>query len=223
MILKQDELNNLEKSNRKVPSIKEYFKDMDITGVQRKEREKLADKLLDVMLFLFALVSLNKDKGIVLTEYEILAEFRVKFKAEISEIIHVDEYVERYINDITEKIVSTTLKEPDLEPNTDFTSDEGDNYALSDERALYVAENEANTVCNYKDYEEAIANGCKYKVWITENDQAVRKTHIPLHEKKIPIQDLFAVGNAFMRFPKDQLSDDAREIVNCRCSIKYFK
>lgn len=95
------------------------------------------------------------------------------------------------------------------------------NYWLSVDRAIIIAENEANTTFNLHDYEDAKELGFKFKTWITENDAVVRKTHKPLHEMTIPIDSLFAVGNSQMRYPKDALLGNAREIVNCRCVVEY--
>lgn len=115
-----------------------------------------------------------------------------------------------------EKIGSGTMDYKDVLRETK------NGWYLSDDRAMYNAENEANTVLNYKDYKEASLK-YKYKTWITENDSRVRQTHIPLEGETIPIADMFVVGEALMRFPKDieYASDYPEEIVNCRCSIKY--
>lgn len=104
----------------------------------------------------------------------------------------------------------------------DVLAETSNGWYLSEDRAKYNAENEANTVLNYKDYKEAAQN-YKYKTWITENDIRVRDTHIPLEGETIPISDMFVVGEALMRFPKDieYAADSPEEIVNCRCSIKY--
>lgn len=105
-------------------------------------------------------------------------------------------------------------------PYRDVLMATNDGWFISPDRAVFNAENEANTVLNYKDYKEAKGN---FKTWITENDERVRPTHIPLEGEKIPIGDLFVVGEALMRFPKDleYAADYPEEIVNCRCSIKY--
>lgn len=94
-------------------------------------------------------------------------------------------------------------------------------WYLSNDRITYNAENEANTVMNYKDYTEAKGTK-KYKTWYTEADDRVRPTHVPLEGETIPIDDLFVVGAALMRYPKDvEYCDDDSEICNCRCSIEY--
>ena len=97
-----------------------------------------------------------------------------------------------------------------------------DGWYLSQDRVTYNAENEANTVMNYKDFTEAKGKGYTKKTWKTENDMRVRMTHIPLEDETIPIGELFIVGDSLMRYPKDiEYCDDDSEICNCRCSIEY--
>lgn len=164
-LTRKDELNNITYDT--VP-IEEYFKVMDLTKYQIKEREETADDLLTTLLFLFALIDINKGENRLIYEEE-------------------------------------------------------NNYWLSVSRATEIAENESNTALNYKDYQTAINAGYTKKTWLTERDSRVRKTHKVLESKTIPINDLFMVGNTFMRFPKDTLMGESRESVNCRCAIKYSK
>lgn len=107
-------------------------------------------------------------------------------------------------------------------PYKDVLAATGDGWYISQDRAMYNAENEANTVLNYKDYKEA-AQKYKYKTWHTENDSRVRMTHVPLEGERIPITDMFVVGESLMRFPKDleYAADSPEEYVNCRCSVTY--
>ena len=54
-------------------------------------------------------------------------------------------------------------------------------------------------------------------------DRHVRHTHQLVEGKTIGINDVFLVGDSEMFYPKDTtFGASAREIVNCRCSIKYF-
>ena len=107
-------------------------------------------------------------------------------------------------------------------PYRDVLMATSDSWYLSQDRITYNAENEANTVMNYKDYTEARGTK-KYKTWYTEMDDRVRPTHVPLEGETVPIDDLFVVGAALMRYPKDveYAADHPEEIVGCRCSIEY--
>ena len=66
--------------------------------------------------------------------------------------------------------------------------------------------------------------GHKTKTWLTMADPFVRRTHVPLHEKTIPINELFQVGDSFMRFPRDEeYGAGMKEIAHCRCEVSYNK
>lgn len=107
-------------------------------------------------------------------------------------------------------------------PYKDVIKATSDSWYLSNDRITYNAENEANTVMNYKDYTEAKGTYTKKK-WVTENDTRVRMTHIPLEGVIIGINDLFIVGDSLMRFPKDiEYCNDDSEICNCRCIVEYI-
>jgi hypothetical protein len=88
---------------------------------------------------------------------------------------------------------------------------------------MYNAENEANSVKNYTDYRKAIEKGKTKKKWIDMRDKRERKTHLEVGGTVIPINEPFVVGNSLMMFPKDDsLGAADKEIINCRCSVKYF-
>ena len=54
-------------------------------------------------------------------------------------------------------------------------------------------------------------------------DRKERKTHLKIGGEVIAIDKAFVVGKSLMMFPKDEsLGADPEEIVNCRCTIKYF-
>lgn len=106
-------------------------------------------------------------------------------------------------------------------PYKDVIKATSDSWYLSQDRITYNAENEANTVLNYKDYTEARGIYTR-KSWETEKDSRVRATHIPLEGEEIPINEYFVVGDSLMRFPRDlSMNPSAEEVVNCRCSVKY--
>ena len=106
-------------------------------------------------------------------------------------------------------------------PYRDVLMATSDSWYLSQDRITYNAENEANTVLNYKDYTEARGKYTR-KCWETENDNRVRATHIPLEGEVIPINEYFVVGDSLMRFPRDlSMNPSPEEVVNCRCSVEY--
>ena len=89
----------------------------------------------------------------------------------------------------------------------------------------FVAQNESNSIFNRVEYDDAVSSG-KYteKIWYTEADSKVRDTHRDVDLVKIPIDEYFEVGDSKMLFPMDISGIDinAKEVVNCRCSIVYL-
>lgn len=215
-----DELNIIGSSTEKekyIP-IERYFKEMEISDEQIEERENVADEWLNLMLLLFSLVEMMNDGKI---GYEtVLNTFRSKARNIVEKVADYDEYYQQYVNDVTYDILTTTMSKTAL--NSEGKT-EDDNFYTSYERAVLSAENEANTICNYKDYVNAIKHGKTHKVWLTKEDERVRLTHREVDKIKLPILKLYLVGNSQMRFPHDTAyGASPREYINCRCSIKYL-
>lgn len=54
-------------------------------------------------------------------------------------------------------------------------------------------------------------------------DKKERETHLRVGRTIKPIEEPFVVGESLMQYPKDtSLGADSSEIVNCRCTIRYF-
>ena len=202
-----DELNN--PKSRAIP-YEQYFWEMELTEEQKEERIKASKRIEDMMLFLFSLLSVMKEYSYENLEF-VVSQVKNQYSDILSVSMEMDEYLNGYVNDFSEQIVETTQNHMD------------DEWYLSDDRAMFVAENEANTTFNYLEYKKAIESGKKKKRWITMRDRHVRHTHQLVEGKTIGINDVFLVGDSEMFYPKDTtFGASAREIVNCRCSIKYF-
>ena len=202
-----DELNN--PKSRAIP-YEQYFGEMELTEEQKEERIKASKRIEDMMLFLFSLLSVMKEYSYENLEF-VVSQVKNQYSDVLSVSMKMDEYLNGYVNDFSEQIVETTQNHMD------------DEWYLSDDRAMFVAENEANTTFNYLEYKKAIESGKKKKRWITMRDRHVRHTHQLVEGKTIGINDVFLVGDSEMFYPKDTtFGASALEIVNCRCSIKYF-
>lgn len=95
-------------------------------------------------------------------------------------------------------------------------------YWTSEDRAMAIAENEANLVVGSEEYDEAIEAGYTNKIWVTVGDNRVRDTHREVDGLEIPINDAFEVGDSLLMFPKDtSLGASSAEIDNCRCWLEY--
>lgn len=203
-----DELSNLQ--TRSVEPEK-YFGEMDLDEEQvenRIEYTKKANELFDVILILLLTM---RDNGEVDYSYArgLLETWLLSL---IAEFTTPDDYLIDYATDTAFNFIDTTQKNIDKE------------WYTSSDRALFNAENSANDVLNYSEYERAIAAGKTHKQWITEPDNRVRESHRNVDKKPIPIKDFFRVGLARMRFPKDYeyASEFPEEIVNCRCTVEYL-
>lgn len=198
---KFDELNQL----------KRFFSTMEISEDEKKKRTDLAYLLYDAIYFTFALIKVEKDieernftkNALVIDQYRETLQHRIEDALE--GIPHEDDYVPRLVNDIME----TTDRHPD------------DPYYLSQDRALLIAQNEANTAYNHADYENARKSGKQYKTWIAEIDDKTREWHLEVDGTRIPIDEKFQVGTDVMRYPHDYLNGSAENLVNCRCTCLY--
>lgn len=95
-------------------------------------------------------------------------------------------------------------------------------YWTSQDRAMAIAENEANTVVGCEEMEEAIEAGYQNKIWVTVGDNRVRDTHREVDGLEIPINEAFEVGDSLLMYPRDtSLGASPDEIDNCRCWLEY--
>ena len=141
----------------------------------------------------------------------VVNQVKTQYADIISASAVMDDYLTGYVQEFSEQIVETTQEHFE------------DEWYLSDDRAIFVAENEANTTFNYLEYKKAVKSGKTKKRWVTMRDRHVRHTHQLVDGKTIGINDVFLVGDSEMFYPKDTtFGASANEIVNCRCSIKYF-
>ena len=202
-----DELNS--SKSRAIP-YDLYFGEMDLTEKQKEERIKASKQIESMMLFLFSLLSVMNEYSYQNVEF-VVNQVKTQYSNIISSSEVMDDYLTGYVQEFSEQIVETTQE---------YFEDE---WYLSDDRAIFVAENEANTTFNYLEYKKAVNSGKTKKRWVTMRDRHVRHTHQLVDGKTIGINDVFLVGDSEMFYPKDTtFGASANEIVNCRCSIKYF-
>lgn len=207
-----DELNTLYVKERDPMSMDydEYFDDMDLSEPQKQERKDSADKLEDVFKILMALVfEFYVDGGIY--DYTVAIEEAQRSYTEIVKGTGVSEYYKTvHIPTTVTNIVETMLRNPD------------NPFNFSLDRAILIAENEANSMWNDSEYEEALKSGKKYKTWHTIIDKKTRDWHAEVNSQRKPILDPFEVNGEYMQFPRDEsLGASGGNIVNCRCSVTY--
>ena len=200
----------LQKFDRLSIPYEQYFGEMEITDDQKKKRIQVAEEIEDIMFFLYELVSLMTDYRYISPEF-IKQKVYEKYINVLEKHGKPDKYIEEYAKEFSDMVVDTTIKHS------------GEEFYRSEDRAMLVAENEANSAINYFEYKEAVAGGKKRKQWITQRDDRVRDTHKEVNGETIPIDNAFIVGDSLMAFPKDtSYGASINEIAGCRCTIKYF-
>lgn len=96
-------------------------------------------------------------------------------------------------------------------------------YYYSIDRAIFSAENESAITYDRQDYLQAIKEEKTKKLWVDVRDRRERKTHLEVGGEVKPINEPFVVGDSLLLFPHDtSYGAEAKEIINCRCSITYF-
>lgn len=212
-----DELNVFQpekrSKNRSVP-YRRYFGEMLLTNEEVKRRIQLAELLEGAFEHLFSVMSVQKQLEEPFDTFFLIA-MTVEWVRDAIKGFGIDldgiSYLPRYIEDLSREVIEATIKNAD------------DSYYFSNDRAKYIAENEANTIQNGVDFGVAVAEGKTEKTWHTMEDRYVRPTHADVDGVTIPINEPFHVGNSLMMYPKDWESFDAgaEETINCRCSVTY--
>ena len=213
-----DELN-IRPNNRRSEPYKEYFSKMSISDKEKQERIALSEQMEEVVLYILALIETTIESGETDQEY-IKTQFYDKYLDVVFGYMLIDSYIKEYVLKTSKQIIGTTFshiseKHPDSEQSTD-------DYYLSNDRAMFISECEANSILNYRQYSKALKSGKIKKTWIDVGDKRERKTHLEVGGTTIPINEPFSVGDSLLMFPTDHsLGASADEIVNCRCSIQY--
>lgn len=203
MIRTIDEFENLKTYKGEI-DIEDFFDGMEISDEQKDKRMEVTNKLFWIFSSLFVLFEVTAD-------YETCQWWLSdQLTNVVMEYGNYDSYSVLYIEKFVTDYVDVTFKH-DEEP-----------YYVSDDRAILGSINEANAICEYGELSDAIEEGMTFKIWHTERDSKVRKTHVPLDGKKIPIEDFFEVGGELLLYPRDEVNcGDLSEIANCRCSCSY--
>ena len=187
--------------------IAHYYDVMDIDEEQRQERIEAAEEIFDAIL-LFLIWCENAPERV--QEEDVQRSFMNMYKEVIFQFGEPGSFFDTYVDLFIPLLIATTLAHI------------GEKYYTSVERAANIAANEANTVVNHTELQQAIDDGYKYKTWITEKDNRVRDTHVLMEGVTIPIDEPFLVGNSFMMMPHDiTLGAEPQEIVNCRCAVTF--
>lgn len=225
------ETQNFDKLNilkRRSEPYADYFGDMLITDKQKKQRIDLAFILEDALAIYFEFIAQRIETGTLnpVTDKQQLVYMLYDSISGKDDIYLPDEDLDKYVIKTAEEIYKTTVDNMAKTPN-DMSYDGETPYWVSGDRAMFVAENEANTIYNTSDYNKALIDGKKNKIWKTYWDDKVRPTHIEVDVTMLPINEYFVVGSALMLYPKDTTSEFStgsehpEECINCRCQCLY--
>ena len=219
-----DELNIIKR--RSLPYSK-YFGDMELTPKQKKEREELALILEDYIMLFFDLINSGANETTVRKEMTYELYKIIDDKGYFEDDTQIDKYISDLVKNTYQSTVENLKNHPNDVSEYDIDNDKVEPYWTSDDRAMFIAENESNTLFNSKEYKEAKERGFTHKIWMVFPDNRVRPTHVEANGLKLPIGHYFEVGDALMLYPKDMTSEYStlpehpEEYVNCRCQIKY--
>ena len=209
-----DELNALNEKRRKPLALpyEQYFGEMDISRTQKERRINTAEALEDVFTDMFSLMFyLYASGGYDYSVASAQAIDRYKSIATSLPALSASMYlIDTHIPETVASVADVVLKDPD------------NPFNFSIDRARLIAENEANSVWNDAEFEEAVRTGKKYKTWHSILDKRTRDTHVVANGSTKQIMEPFEVGDYLMMFPRDEtLGAGPEEIANCRCSVSY--
>ena len=206
-----DQLNTLydAEHDRASMDYDEYFGDMDLSDEQKEQRINTAEELEDVFKILLSLVFyLYVEEAYDYTEA--IAEAQDAYSDILAGASVSDYYRDAHVPNTVNSIVNTMLANPE------------NPFNFSIDRAILIAENEANSMWNDAEFEDALRSGKTRKTWNTIIDKSTRDWHREMNGVSKPIMEPFDVAGEFMMFPRDEsLGASGGNIVNCRCSATY--
>lgn len=219
MSLPFDELNVLaaEKNQRSIP-IERYFDEMSLTKQQKQDRKDFAKELQEILFVAMSMIYMLVIEG---RSGATLDTVKTNLTNDIDRLVrkftYPDGYMMYIISEYVSDFVDVTVRRSASENPENLA------YWYSQDRARLNAEDEANAIFNYDEYRQAVFDGKTMKEWVSMRDANVRRTHAEVDGERIPIDDLFIVGESLMRFPHDgSLGAGIDELAGCRCSVRYF-
>ena len=202
-----DELNRLVGYKKSEP-IDEFFNPMQISDKQKEKRIALAKDLYNIFVAMLVEIFEADQFGIGISD-DLFERTREAYMQILEGHVDIDTYlIEHCIETISEAI--DVLERHSNEP-----------YYYSDDRAIAISENDANSIMNYDEYDDALSN-YHFKTWNTIMDGRERDSHAEVNGVTIPITEPFELAGGLLQFPLDTSLDcDSSEIANCRCSCSF--
>lgn len=202
-----DELNKLVGMKRSMP-FSQYFAPMKITKEQKRERQRLAEALEEEFLYMLSYMFYAYPTFNERMIYD-LRDAYIRAIEEVGLYSMVDQYYRQAEKFAIDCIDATQRHKEDL-------------YYYSADRARLNAEDQSNRVYDFKDFNDAVADGMRYKTWNTVGDNRVRDSHDEVEGLTIPIDDLFVLQGGLLAYPHDSSHGcDPSEVSGCRCTLTY--
>lgn len=216
-VMAYDELNNREyarPTNKAIP-YEQYFGEMDLDEEEIEERIAMAEDLeSDAFGYIFTAIAVASTLGALEGEQYYIDSLYERYRDVVEKYGYsVDngyELVDDYIYGASELIVGNTFKNMN------------NAYFFSDDRAMFCAEEESNSVGECKAFVKALLQGKRYKTWSAIIDKRTRDSHRDYNGTSVPITEPFDIRGSLLMYPRDvSLGAAAEEIVGCRCSALY--
>lgn len=134
--------------------------------------------------------------------------------------IAIERAAQRRADTIAPKIADTLRKRVARDIANEVVEIDKIAASLGERTAVTESNSAANEVI-FLTAATAFGSSSLKKRWITVGDERVRPTHRDVSSRKpIPSEELYLVGDVYMRFPSDPEAfggNVAGEVVNCRC------
>ena len=210
-----DELNKLyaaEKGDdlRSMP-FDQFFGEMGLSKEQEDRRKETASAVKAFMMIALAELFYERQEGDYWS-YDPSGTIRDNYRS----------LLDRLAIPLTALFAATRAEEIAADVVDSTMRNQDDAYFFSEDRATLIAENEANSIWNDSEYQDAILTGKTRKTWNAIMDRRTRDTHRDINGTSVPIEEPFLVGDSMMMYPRDEsMGASAEEIVNCRCWATY--
>ena len=208
-----DELNKIYREekgdNLRSMPFDEFFGEMDLSQEQKERRIETAKDIQEFTLIALASMYLTYlEGGYGYLDTSVYMSEAYRSMLERMGIPLTDYFSSVHAENVATEIALATMNHSE------------DPYFYSEDRAMLIAENEANSIWNDSEYEDAILTGKTHKTWVAMKDKKTRDTHREVDGMTVRIDEYFPVGSAMLLYP-GMSCEYPEEVVNCRCTLIY--
>lgn len=207
-----DELNKLyveeHEGNLRSMPFEQFFGEMELSAEQKRRRIDTANDVYAFMLLAIEEMYFETYEGNY-GEFDPSGTIRESYQSLLEKLgVPFTVMLQYRPEELAAEVVLATLSHSD------------DPYFFSEDRAMLIAENEANSIWNDAEFQDAILTGKTRKTWVAIKDKRTRKTHMEVDGATLRIDEYFLVGEAMLLYPRMSCAYP-EEVVNCRCTLTY--